>query len=150
MKKLTLLFLIAAALMACDPQREPVIDEQGNQDFYEAYGTVHVATDDFIKENVRLLATVNKEGTTLDVKMFQVKFAEKMPVTIDMVIPKTEMTRLNDIVFFTADSINPMMGVFPVEKYMVTKLNGYIASDSIIITNYFGPHYTEYRGKRTK
>jgi hypothetical protein len=84
MKKIILFITCLFCLASCHiiTQEEPVAE---NEKAYEAYGLLTIPSSGFTKDSLRV-KIVEKEDATMDVYMFDVKFAAGMPVTIDMLV----------------------------------------------------------------
>ncbi|MBQ6977468.1 MAG: hypothetical protein IJQ18_02410 [Paludibacteraceae bacterium] len=144
MKKLILLISSVLVMASCHitTPEEPVKE---NENVYEAVGVLTITSSGFTKEDLRV-KLVEKEDATMDLYMFDVKFAAAMPVTIDMLISGVEYTKFGNIIHFFGDSIVPTAGGKPYEKYIIRDLEGEITKDSIILSNYYGTTPSIYRG----
>ncbi len=116
---------------------------------YEAYGLLTVTSSGFTKENVRT-KIVLIDDATLDLYMYDVKFATMMPVTIDMLISGVSYTKQGQTIRFYGDSIVPTAGNKPYEKYIITDLEGYVTADSICLSNNYGETPSTYQGALKK
>ena len=116
---------------------------------YEAYGLLTVTSSGFTKENIRT-KIVLIDDATLDLYMYDVKFATMMPVTIDMLISGVSYTKQGQTIRFYGDSIVPTAGNKPYEKYIITDLEGYVTADSICLSNNYGETPSIYQGARKK
>ena len=104
----------------------------------------------YIKTGVRAEAIIRTDST-LDLVLYGISFSSKMPLTIDMTIPGASYIRTTDTIKLSGDSIAPMMGERPFDRYMVTALKGTITADSIIFSNNYGTYQDcSYAGKVTK
>lgn len=144
MKKLILLISSVLVMASCHitTPEEPVKE---NEKVYEAIGVLTITSSGFTKEDLRV-KLVEKDDETMDLYMFDVKFAAAMPVTIDMLISGVEYTKFGKIIHFFGDSIVPTAGGKPYEKYIIRDLEGQITADSIILSNYYGTTPSIYRG----
>jgi hypothetical protein len=83
--------LVATTLFAsCGDDKTIPLPDNGNY-----IGTFSVAPgtpDAFTIDNIEVKLTVGKDGKTADIEMLNVKFAERMPVTMDIVIPGVTLT----------------------------------------------------------
>lgn len=148
MKKILALLLLTGLMTSCHitSPEQPITDDT---EAYEAYGLLSVPSSGFTKENVRTkLVLTNDE--TLDIYMYEVKFATMMPVTIDMVISGVAYTRQGEQISFYGDSIVPTAGNKPYDKYIVTDLIGSLTADSLLVSNKYGDTPCTYAGKRSK
>jgi len=146
MKKILTLLLLAGIITSCHitSQEEPVND---NTEAYEAYGLLYIPSSGFTKEDVHT-KIILKDNETLDIYMYEVKFATLMPVTIDMVISGVTYTKHGEDIQFYGDSIVPTAGNKPYDKYIVTDLTGRITADSLCLSNNYGDTPAIYAGKR--
>ena len=143
----SLFFAAALLLSSCHivTPEEPI---EENQKAYEAYGLLNITSSGFTKENLRV-KLVEKDDATMDLYMFDVKFAAAMPVTIDMLISGVGYAISGDEIHFYGDSIVPTAGGKPYEKYIIRDLEGKITPDSIILSNNYGATPSVYRGLRS-
>lgn len=151
MKKISLFIVLLVCMTSCHivTKEEPVLPEE---DAYEAYGQLYIPSSGFTKENVRV-KTVFKDNSRIDLYMFDVKFANAMPVTIDMLISDITYVAYDktaDTFYFSCDSVVPTAGGKPYEKYIIRQMEGKITPDSIILSNYYGQTPSQYHGLRTK
>ena len=140
-------FLMTVLLSACHitcPE-EPVAEETPS---YEAYGQLAITSSGFTKDDVRT-KVVLVSSDTLDLYMYEVKFAALMPVTIDMVVSGVSYTRTGNRITFRGDGIIPTAGNKPYEKYVIRDLEGTITADSLILSNKYGDTPSIYRGQLT-
>lgn len=148
MRKILTLFIAAGLFASCHivTPEEPISDDTKA---YEAYGLLTVPSSGFTKENVRTKVVLT-DKQTLDIYMYEVKFATMMPVTIDMVISGVNYTQTAQTITFYGDSIVPTAGGKRYEKYIVTELEGSITADSLCLTNNYGDTPTTYQGAISK
>lgn len=140
--------IIAFLLSSCHivTPEEPIPDDTLS---YEAYGLLTVASSGFTKEDVRT-KIVLIDDATLDLYMYEVKFATMMPVTIDMLISGVSYSKQGETIRFYGDSIVPTAGNKPYEKYIITDLEGYVTTDSLCLSNNYGDTPSTYRGALKK
>lgn len=144
MKKIILLISSVLFMASCHitTPEEPVKEDQKA---YEAYGLLTITSSGFTKDDLRV-KLVEKDNATMDLYMFDVKFAAAMPVTIDMLISGVGYAISGDEIHFYGDSIVPTAGGKPYEKYIIRDLEGKITADSIVLSNYYGETPSVYRG----
>ena len=146
MKKI--IFFISSVLMMASchivTPEEPIKD---TEKAYEAYGLLTITSSGFTKDNLRV-KLVEKDDATMDLYMFDVKFAAAMPVTNDMLISGVGYAISGNEIHFYGDSIVPTAGGKPYEKYIIRDLEGKITADSIVLSNKYGTTPSIYRGKR--
>lgn len=144
MKKIILLISSVLFMVSCHivTPEEPV---EENQKEYEAYGVLTITSSGFTKEDLRV-KLIEKDDATMDLYMFDVKFAAAMPVTIDMLISGVGYAKSGNEFHFYGDSIIPTAGGKQYEKYIIWDLEGKITTDSIVLSNYYGETPSVYRG----
>ena len=144
MKKIVTLILFAGMLASCHivTPEEPEKEDSKN---YEAVGLLTIPTSGFTKEDVRT-KIVLVDDETLDIYMYEVKFAPLMPVTIDMRISGVPYSKTGSNIVFYGDSIVPTAGNKPYEKYIVRDLEGTVTADSMLISNLYGETPSVYAG----
>lgn len=144
MKKIILLISSVLFMASCHivTPEEP---EKEDQKAYEAYGLLTITSSGFTKDNLRV-KLIEKDDATMDLYMFDVKFAAAMPVTIDMLISGVGYAKSGNEIHFYGDSIVPTAGGKPYEKYIIRDLEGKITTDSIVLSNYYGETPSVYRG----
>lgn len=144
MKKIILLISSVLFMASCHivTPEEP---EKEDQKAYEAYGLLTITSSGFTKDNLRV-KLIEKDDATMDLYMFDVKFAAAMPVTIDMLISGVGYAKSGNEIHFYGDSIVPTAGGKPYEKYIIRDLEGKITADSIVLSNYYGETPSVYRG----
>jgi len=148
MKKILTLLAMSAMLASCHvvTKEEPVTE---NEKAYEAYGVMTVTSSGFTKEDTRV-KVVLKDEQRLDLYMFEVKFSEKMPVTIDMLVSGIDYEMNGNHIHFACDDIVPTAGGKPYEKYVIRDLEGYISADSLCLSNKYGDTPSIYAGALVK
>ena len=144
MKKFILLISSVLLMVSCHivTPEEPI---EENQKAYESYGLLTITSSGFTKDNLRV-KLIEKEDATMDLYMFDVKFAAAMPVTIDMLISGVGYAKSGNEIHFYGDSIVPTAGGKPYEKYIIRDLEGKITADSIVLSNLYGTTPSVYRG----
>ena len=152
MKKI--IFLLAAVTLfavACDKND----DGKGTDDTdpvgaeYETYaGTLTVDQNDgtiFTKESVTITVAFDGEGKAV-VKMLQVKFSDKMPMTLDMTIPGITAVETADGVELSGDGIVPEAMGGPFSAYTITELEGTVTPSAISFEMMCGDFPTSFSG----
>ena len=144
MKKVLCMLAVAAMLVACKEKNKP--EEPAEKPFdYVAVGTIHVPIPEFSKEGVTVEVWLKEQKA--DIYLYEVTFSDRMPLTINMMIPDVDYVRTEVEITLSGDQIAPMMGENPVDRYMVANLQGKITKDSMFISNSFGNYACEYKGK---
>lgn len=140
--------IVCAVMISACHIISPLDPDEDNVPAYEAQGLLTIPSSGFTKDNVRT-RVVLVDDETLNIYMFDVKFATLMPVTIDMVISGVGYVRTADEIRFYGDSIIPTAGNKPYEKYIITDLEGYISADSLCLSNNYGETPSIYAGQLT-
>ena len=126
-------------------QTQTKVNLETQTDFV-AMGVIAVPAQDFKKNDVRVEAKINNTGR-MTLNLYDVKFAEAMPVTIDMTLPNVEVDSITEKkIGFSGENIVPLTGNSPFEKYTTGQLNGYITPDSLCFTTTLGGIGTTYNG----
>jgi len=155
MKKFFYLAVAATMLAACNQNKPDSPEEQKKTEFakahfFEVLGTNTVPSENYTQDSVRALAYLTDEGAVIE--LYGVGFSERMPLTIDMNIEGINYFRRGSTsITLTGDSIAPKMAGKPVERYMITNLNGSITPDSLVFTNNYGSYENcKFAGKVVK
>ena len=85
------------------------------------YGTL-VVNESYVQDSVNCKINFDKKNLTL--YMFNVKFAQTMPMSITLSVPGIPFEGSVKNLKFSADSIVPMMGVAPVPQFMFEQIDG--------------------------
>lgn len=102
----------------------------------------------YTKTDVVVNFSINNEFATIE--MLAVKFAEAMPLTLDMTIDSVSYITVGETVNFTGNNIVPtaMGGAFP--KYTITNLDGKIGDGKLSFTMMCGAYPVSYEGTLNK
>lgn len=137
MKKLFLLPLfafMALAMPSCSDDDNNGGGNNGGGDVVEASTTYNgklIVNGTFVKDSTdcEVLFDENMESFTL--KMNDVKFAEGMPITIDIALPGVPCEVNGSNVTFDGDTIVPLMGMAPTPAYTFYDITGAIADGEL-------------------
>ena len=134
MKKFLLLpllvFMTAFILPACSNDDNDVFTGedstsndtlQNNTPIIIKYNGTLVVNGNYIKEGA-ICGIKNMQTTKLTLDIYKVKFAEAMPVEIDITIPEIPFDIKTGT--FSGDSIIPNIGVAPAPMYTFTRIDG--------------------------
>lgn len=143
MKKILFLMAAVSMLAACNQNKPETPEEQEqtafrNAHFFEVIGTNMVPSEEYTQDSVHALAYVEDSAVTIEI--YGVGFSSRMPLTIDMVIEDIDYSRTAEMITLSGDSIVPLMGDRPFDRYIITNLRGYISADSLVITNNYGSY----------
>ena len=147
MKRLFYVTLAIIMLTACSNRHD---NEHTVKTFDGAHyiGTVTVQYNNESYENnpITVDFTLNNKRDSVSITIYSIKFVPQMPVTIDVTIPSVKYAITDNGIVFSADKVVPYMGVVPVERYLVTGLDGTIAEDKCNFSVNFGPYPTTFSG----
>jgi len=150
-------FMMSAAILATlfagacskDETEEEPLPYTGSS--YLGTVTVLYNGEDYDNENITVDLSANEPADgTLSMTIHQIRFVPQMPVTVDVSIPTVKYTRTDDGITFSADSVVPYSGVVPVERYLVTGLEGSVKGDDCTFTVNFGAYPTSFNGTVVK
>ena len=92
------------------------------------FGGDLIVNGNFKKENtVCMVRGINDSKFSLDI--YKVKFAENMPVEINITIPDIPINHKDGT--FSGDSIVPLIGVAPAPAYTFSKIEGCLTDSSL-------------------
>ena len=126
------------AFTACEkePEIEAEKQEQLNGDFT---ATVTVIQPEYVQQGVEVSVTESDSvENTIDVFLRAVKFSEKMPMTLDIIIPSVSVAKEGNM---SGENIIPvyLVGVAenqPMPQYVVTNLSGRISYENGTVTEF--------------
>ena len=122
MKKTILVAICAIALIACE-EKEP--NSGCNIPPTEYVGLVTVGSIDNLFELTDILVSVKENcNKTVDIEMFNVKFAPQMPVTINMVISGVAAVTTKESFSLSGNNITPTYKDQSYPQYTITELEG--------------------------
>ena len=145
MKKLSFISLLLVAIFSSCNSIVPNVSEV--EGYYS--GTVKVLEPLYVQEDVKVLIERDSITGVQNIVMYKVRFSERMPVFIDMVIPDVDITKSG---YISGDSIVPLLkSGAPYEKYIVTELEGQVDNtkepSTLTFSLNFGQYPTQYTGK---
>lgn len=143
--------MISLTAIACDKDDEPEKELPTPTPVQNSYlGTVTVDQNDgtvFKQQNVEVKYDIaDIAGSKLDIYMYKVKFAEGMPINLDMTIPAVDFTVSGERIDISGDGIVPlaMGGEFP--RYTITDLSGTIENGTMSLSMTCGVFPLSYVG----
>lgn len=142
-------FMICAAMLsfvACDKSDDNK-DVNPTPEAASAVGKVFVTQTDgseFSKDSVSVSLTYAEDSMTIT--MFKVKFAERMPLELDMTIGGVQYSNNGGDIKLWGDNIVPqaMGGAFP--KYTITNLDGKVGDGKVSFSMMCGEFPTRFEG----
>lgn len=88
------------------------------------------------------------KGDKLNFVMYKVKFANGMPIKLDMVVEGVNYTEVNGTYTITGDDIVPYAMGGPFEKYTITNLTGVITDTEFTLDFMCGEYPVTYDGAK--
>lgn len=151
MKKFFIIALSALALAfttSCEPSSTE--EKPNNEGYFQGKVTVDNADGSkFEDSNVMLVISEPVDGKC-DITIAQVKFADKMPVRIDMTIPGVSISNLGVL---SGNNIVPLAAGGPFPAYTITDLQGVVEKTlngqytGIVLGMKCGSYPTSYSGE---
>ena len=149
MKKIIFLLAAAAIFAATGCDSDDAGKDPGNILGNGTYvGTVTVTTPAFEKDDVEVKVTFADDRKTAKIEMFKVKFAETMPVTLDIKIPGVTAKEVSgsDGMSLSGENIIPLVGTNPYPLYTITGLTGTVTASELTLSMTMGAFPTTYSG----
>ena len=151
MNRLKLLFTLAImslAVVACengnnnDLPNKPTASKcyKGTMDVDQNDGTIYT------QHNVEVDYEL-KDGK-LNFVMYKVKFANGMPIKLDMVVEGVDYTEVGGTYTISGESIIPYAMGGPFEQFTITKLTGLITDDTMTLSFMCGEYPVTYSGTK--
>lgn len=151
MKLMMCAAMLSLAAVACDKDDEPQQEQPTPPPAQNSYlGVVTVDQNDgttYKRQNVEVKYDMTDvAGSKLDIYMYKVKFAEAMPMELDMTIPAVDFTVTGERIDLSGDGIIPlaMGGKFP--AYTITGLRGTIENNIMTLSMMCGEYPLSYKG----
>ena len=121
------------ALPACsDDDKETIDPGKPETTVATTYtGRLTVNGGAYIKEDADCEITFAENGDKLTLNINSVKFAEAMPVTINLSVPEIPCATENGKTIFSGNDIVPLMGVAPAETYKFSTITGSIENATL-------------------
>lgn len=151
MKKLLLVLMLCTLAVACTEEKD---DSTNNQTTTEQtssktfIGRITVGEGEYsFSEDSIYIETSKPDGGKINAKLLQVKFAQAMPLRLDMEINGVNCVKENDGTYtLTGNNIVPiaMGGEFP--AYTITNLNGTIKDSIFTVSMMCGSYPVDYVG----
>ncbi len=150
--KLMKLILCAACVALCAAACDKDDDVENNESVDKCYvGELSVDQNDgttFKQQNVKVEYEIDTDDAPLKMTicMYEVKFAEGMPIKLDMTIPAVDCTVSGGRIDISGDGIVPlaMGGEFP--AYTITDLSGTIENGTMKLSMTCGVFPLSYTG----
>lgn len=158
MKKLTTLFtllLTVTTLTSCqkDTDNTPETPETPVETNTSFVGSVVVseegASDYYVKEDITVVITAIHD-TTLDFVMNGVRFAENMPMTIDMGVEGVSYSVAGDTYSLSGDNIIPTAMGGPFDRFPIGDLSGEFNTETMTLSFLCGTYPVKFEGTIVK
>lgn len=85
----------------------------------------------FTVNNATCEITLDESTGTLKLEMFNIKFAENMPIEITLSTSGINYSTTNNKTIFSGENIIPFMGVIPMPNYTFSNITGYIENSKL-------------------
>lgn len=151
MKKLLLVLMLCTFAVACTEEKDdstnnqPTTEQTSSKTFIGRI-TVGEGSGAFSEDSISI-ETSNLVSGKINAKLLQVKFAQAMPLRLDMEINGIDYVKENDGTYtLTGNNIVPiaMGGEFP--AYTITNLNGRIIDSIFTLSMTCGSYPVNYEG----
>lgn len=136
------------SFVACssDDEDEFIIDPNG----VTYVGDMSVDQNDgtsYIDKDLKISFTLDPAKQTATMFFYQAKFAERMPVRLDMTVSGITYQTGKSELSFTGHKIVPYAMGGPFEQYLITNLVGIVSNDSMMFTMVCGEFPVTFKGK---
>ncbi|MBQ9386480.1 MAG: hypothetical protein IJU24_06340 [Bacteroidaceae bacterium] len=145
-KTIYLLFALAAVLVSCDKSSDEPQELKIESADYCGDLSVEASSGLFTMDSIKVAFNATDKADSASVTLFQVKFAPRMPVSLDVTIPEITVTRTEKGGILTVDSVVPFALGTRYPNYTVKDFEGEIVDNEITFSLKFGSTPTSYRG----
>ena len=146
--RLLLLALMSLTLVACENGENNALPSK--PDNTECYtGTLTVDQNDgtvYTQENVKIDYEIL--DSKLNFVMYKVKFADNMPIKLDMVVEGVDCIGAVGHYILAGDNIIPYAMGGPFEKYTITNLAGLITNEAMTLSFTCGDYPVTFSGTK--
>ena len=137
------------SFVACssDDDDEFIIDPAENLTYM---GDMVVDQNDgsvYIDKDLKISVTFDVEKQTATMIFYEAKFAERMPIRLDMTVSGVGYQANKDEVSFAGHKIVPYAMGGPFEQYVITNLVGVLSTQEMIFSMVCGEYPVSFRGK---
>jgi hypothetical protein len=150
LKTLSIALTAGLLFVSCDPktggpEEQPSLPENGTYT-----GTFTVGLENaFTLENAQVVLTADENETSGQIDMLKVKFAEAMPVTLDIAIPGVTLTVTDKGYNISGDGIVPTYASgTPFPDRTITDLEGTATPDELWLLMMCGEDQLTFTGTR--
>ena len=146
--RLLLLTLLSLAFVACENGENN--DLPNNPEKEKCYtGTMAVDQNDgtFYTQNDVEVDYEIKDGK-LNFVMYKVKFANNMPIKLDMVVEGVDYTESDGVYTLSGDNLIPYAMGGPFEQFTITSLEGEVSANAMSLSFICGEYPVTYEGTK--
>jgi hypothetical protein len=127
-KIFSIAFAASLLFASCGDKKTIEEPKPDNGAYIGSFSVAPGTSSAFTLDNVEVKFTVAEDGKTADIEMLQVKFAERMPVTMDITVPGVTLTAgTGEYTLSCAkDGITPTIGGTEFPERQITDIEGSI------------------------
>lgn len=123
-------------LISCSEDTERGVEHSNERDNSAIVYQGKITMSDGFEQNSVKVDITYLNDSLMTIRLFQVRFAENMPISIDMEWRKLAYTTNDNKQIFSADSIIPFTLGGYLEAFTCYNVNGYTDNDSLIFSFY--------------
>ncbi len=103
---------------------------------------------EFTLQDARVELSVFNNGDSARIDMLQVKFAEAMPMKMDIAVPGVKLTKKNETYSISGDTIVPFIVSGPFPSRTITELSGTATNETLEFSMVCGSDPLSFTGTR--
>ncbi len=135
MKKIILLLSVVATILSCADEKVDLASFINDSEARIFQFTGDLQVGDYIMPDAVVVVETNKSGAgTMELKMEGVKFSDRMPVSIDIILSAVSCAETDGRLYFSGKNIVPLVGGKADSDYTFALLTGWINADASEIT----------------
>ncbi len=134
------------SLAACSKEEAPSFIDDGNT-CYVGDIVVPGYGSNFTDKDIKVELTFNEADKTVDMLIKEVKFAEAMPLRLDMTVKGISYTVAGSKITIVGDNIVPEAMGGPFEMYKITDLSGEVTASDFSFSMKCGEFPVTFTGK---
>ena len=150
MRFLRVLLSVLLVAVSCDNGDNNLPKKPVKSRYY--IGTMSVDQNDgtfYTQKSVKVDYEITTSGK-LNFKMYKVKFADGMPIKLDMTVEGVTCTESNGVYLLSGEGLVPYAMGGPFEKFTITGLVGEITADAMELTFICGEYPVTYSGVKAE
>ncbi len=136
LKLLCCVVCCCVVLFSCSDDTEQVVKPRGDKDNTAIVYQGKITMSDGFEQNSVKVDITYLNDSLMTIRLFQVRFAENMPVSIDMEWRNISYNTNNNELIFSIDSIIPFALNGYLEAFTCYNVNGYTDNNSLIFSFY--------------